>query len=496
MDKTRLRYLIAALLSLCLAGCSADDPAGGADEGGGVYLRFTLSVEGAGAATKAPPTGGEQGDGYEPATEDEYRVNDLLVFLVPHSNQEDELAMPLTKVYFSDLSGPDDGNIADGIDKIYTKTQRVDGLQVGEEYHIMTLANVGSDWEERCEFETLQDLFSGICEEQQAWMDGQRGFLMSSTEYVGKTFTVEANSSEQYPILTQPIFLRRLLARVDYQAKDSYITPDKTATDNPDAFAGTVTIEGAALVNCLTQGEYLFRRVADNVDQMENAQLWGLEKDDNWIVDPYPTSDKKEGYYANYFATFTEQDGWRDLLPEGTEVTDSGVAAWRRIGYVAENTNLIQSLDDLQHYATGVVFKAKFVPDKVRDEQGQEVDYVGEGTTFYRYNSRLYQTYKAIKNDFYNLPDDEPEAPSEYGVDKYEDGICYYTWWIKHNEDDDPDAFGPMEYAVARNNLYQLEVASVAGLGDPEPGTSSLIVKAAVKHWGVLNGQDVTLEEK
>ena len=72
--------------------------------------------------------------------------------------------------------------------------------------------------------------------------------------------------------------------------------------------------------------------------------------------------------------------------------------------------------------------------------------------------------------------------------------MCYYTYWIKHADDGDDTAFGTMEYAIVRNNLYQLTVMSVSSIGDPEPGDSSLTIEVAVKNWVKMDEEEVELQ--
>ena len=66
---------------------------------------------------------------------------------------------------------------------------------------------------------------------------------------------------------------------------------------------------------------------------------------------------------------------------------------------------------------------------------------------------------------------------ARYGLHTYADGVCYYTHWIRHSNNNDPSK-GIMEYAIVRNNVYKLRISDIYGLGkdipyeppfDPEP---------------------------
>lgn len=450
-----------------------------------VYLRFTISTTAASGTTRADPTGGEDGDGREPGQAYENDVKDLYVFLFTGFADD----IPLHPIYFGQDELKPAGSLTPDIEKIYTVEKKLTGLSE-DSYFILAVANVGEAW--GGDLATLPQLLDKI-ETGKAWEEttgatGYTGFKMSS-ENVGQVSEIHA-STEQFPAQGK-IVIERLAARVDYKAENSY----QTTSTAPDAVKGTVTIEGAALVNCFDKGTFFFKQVSENgVDDIDGIRYFAQETSDNYVVDPYTTSQKAEGDYLNYFDTFSAQDGWQDLLAVGTEVTDSESNTWHRIGYTLENTNDIRSLEDLHRYATGVVFKAKFAPEKVINDAGATVDYTA-GTTFYRYNGKLYAAYAALlKNEKPGFPETEPDDCRAIGVDKYENGICYYTWWIKHNNDGDDDAFGPMEYAIVRNNLYQLTVTSVGDLGDPVPGTTSLIVEVAVKNWTLLPGEVIPLE--
>ena len=73
---------------------------------------------------------------------------------------------------------------------------------------------------------------------------------------------------------------------------------------------------------------------------------------------------------------------------------------------------------------------------------------------------------------------------ADYGILKYEDGICYYTYWIRHADDGDPTKISPMEYAIVRNNIYQLDVRSISGIGSVTPiEDAQVIITVYVVDW-------------
>lgn len=89
----------------------------------------------------------------------------------------------------------------------------------------------------------------------------------------------------------------------------------------------------------------------------------------------------------------------------------------------------------------------------------------------------------------------------DYHVSTYKDGICYYTYWIKHANDGKPendlengDGAGVMEYAIVRNNVYKLGVKQIGSIGGDIPGDESLVINFSVRDWTLLNTEDVIIE--
>lgn len=89
------------------------------------------------------------------------------------------------------------------------------------------------------------------------------------------------------------------------------------------------------------------------------------------------------------------------------------------------------------------------------------------------------------------------------GLATYKGGICYYTYWIKHANDqkEDNDLEGKkdktgsvMEYAIVRNNVYKLNVTSISGPGGDIPGDRNVNVNVLVEDWELMDEEPVDLE--
>ncbi len=82
-------------------------------------------------------------------------------------------------------------------------------------------------------------------------------------------------------------------------------------------------------------------------------------------------------------------------------------------------------------------------------------------------------------------------------VSTYEDSQCYYTWWIRHSNDDTEEhdgneTNGIMEYAIVRNNIYKLQVTSVYSIGGDIP-QEGLRIYVYVKDWTMLDEEVIDL---
>lgn len=93
--------------------------------------------------------------------------------------------------------------------------------------------------------------------------------------------TLTLNSNPESNPATAEVNVERMAARLDYKAEASYTCTDPAY---PDA---TVEITGAALVNNLTAGSYLLKRVADDVNGTNLSYLGDETADANYVATNY-----------------------------------------------------------------------------------------------------------------------------------------------------------------------------------------------------------------
>lgn len=107
--------------------------------------------------------------------------------------------------------------------------------------------------------------------------------------------------------------------------------------------------------------------------------------------------------------------------------------------------------------------------------------------------------YSASLNETYKVELDQNgivtrNALQSYGVRTYEDATCYYTWWVRHSNDNNDETKGIMEYAIVRNNIYKLTVNSIYSLGNDVPGEDeNIILDVYVNDWLLLNPETLPM---
>lgn len=413
-----IRYIwrgatLSLALSLMAAGCSMGDDlecppeqgTSGSAVSGPAYVQLSFSTA-ANGLTRANPNGGEQGDGSEAGQAYENAVSSAVAFLFAHNddgvNAANPAAVTVTPVRFGKVTG--NGQT------YTTEAQKVGDIDYGR-YDVIVVANPGNDnrW---TSVSTLKDLQDKIM--KTAWTQNADGtytdFLMASADNAVTPLNVTEDNTTEANAAKTAVSVERVAARVDYNALNEY-----TCTD-PMYDGATVEITGATIVNRLTAGSYLLKRVADavNVDpeNPEEVEYLGDEtpvaggKATNYVLDPW-TALKTEanlqgtpfivegqnvaaaGLYDadTYIPTrSTNPKTWDELVKPGTPVTDAsttdGITEWQRVGYALENTT--DRLSTSLNYNTGIVFKAQFHPVGVNGYTDDQ--------TFFTYNGVIYPT--------------------------------------------------------------------------------------------------------
>lgn len=566
------------LMASLAAGCAQEDIGTVPTGGGGMSPTSYVSLSFAspqGTPTRSNPNGGETGDGLEEGQDYENEIKTAVAFFYQGDKgvNSDGNTSINAAVSFTVGNYTTPGN---GIDRTYTTSPQQVDLENGT-YNVIVVANPGADWWTGKSL-TLSDVRDHI--QTTAWTASDSDysdFVMTSAADA----TLTLNSNPKSNPATAEVDVERMAARLDYKTTGNYTCDDPAYESNNQK--ATVEITGAALVNNLTAGSYLLKRVADDVDGVPT--YLGNETPDagvqtNYVLDPW-TADKKsdknnftiggeanktaKDLYGEWFGNISQNpNDWAAYVQPGIEVSD-GTEKWQRIGYTLENTTAAEEAG--KRYSTGVVFKAKFHPVGVANYT--------DGATFFALGTHLFASmedmmtyvygadfsqfdakieacndWAAVKNFAASLLDNDPsgyksflqgqddtqdltsvkeslkwkaymlnkcgysaslnngvysvtldqnatistrEALKPYGTRTYEDATCYYTWWVRHSNDNDDTKKGIMEYAIVRNNIYKLMVNSVYSLGGEVPDDESLIVDVYVNDWLLLDNETLPM---
>lgn len=559
----------AVLMAAVLSGCGESDDlqAGQPSTGAGkqyVSLTFTMPAEEEGSRA-GNPTGGENGDDHEMGQDNENNISTAVAFFFQNNGAgvNGDASTPVRYMYFDDFTDTE-GN-GNGIDRVY-KTAPMPTDLYGE-YNVLVVANPGTDnwWTETTTLGAVRDK---ILTEAWTGTDGnETNFLMSSAK--DATIEISEANNTTATAANTTVDVERMAARVDYKTLNSY-----TCTD-PNYTNATVEIEGAVLVNNLTQpGSYAMKRVAattkgGTLNYLGNETLGTGGLPNNWVLDP-TTNNKATATFGVSWkdGNASDPNWWSGKATTGKAITKNN-EQWNILGYTLEN---ITAPDETKHdYNTAVVFKAKFTP-----ADGSVARYQA-GNTFFAYGSTIYASMEDMMTDFNQQTTDEMDAAinncvgwddvtafartlhdgdpcgykawlqeqidesksldavkasltwtsymrsefgysatlangiytvsidqddkktvellAEYGARTYEDATCYYTWWIRHANDGNDDTNGVMEYAIVRNNIYELDVKSIYSLGGyiPNEEEKGFIVNVYVKDWTLLETEHIEM---
>lgn len=421
-------------LACMLVGCSmADDvecpPEGGGTGGAGrAYVQLSFSFAGA-EGTRANPDGGEGGDGQEAGQTDENYVGDAVAFFFSGNvTVNGDGSTLVTPVYFSSVSGPESGTVGSGVDAVWTTDPVQTTLDNGD-YNVIVVANPGTNWWSQNPRLTLGEVRDHI--QTAAWTetDGRyTNFLMAQADEAANILQLRDNPQNNPATVT--VNVERMAARVDYLPEGAF-----TCTD-PRYEGATVEITGATILNRLTAGSYLLKRVADKVDS-DSPEYLGLEtatgadmQATNYVLDPWTKLKTQENLDGTPFTVDGENvkasalydpqtyiptrsdnpEDWAGYCKPGVDATEDN---YLRVGYALENTT--DRLSTSLNYNTGIVFKAQFHPVGVNG--------YNDGETFFTYNGTIYPMLTDMMGQLNNQPDFSKYADNAIGALDSWDGL-------------------------------------------------------------------------
>ena len=244
-----------------------------------------------------------------------------------------------------------------------------------------------------------------------------------------------------------------------------------------------VKISNYKLVNLMTQ-YYLFQHTDQLSTFIEkpdfqfplNFMKYDEKIENQYVVDPLFYEKKKNLDDVNKFNEYYKS--WYGNV-------EYNILEWAPFNqsdniYLLENTSFKDS--QINGYSTGIIFYASVTPVSVwqYDDKTDNLveDFGGRwGDIIYLYNRKFYRSIKAL-NIASGLSLDESKAYSDDELKAYDikqskkvqgSYVTFYTYWIQHLKyDGDTDPMGTMRYGIVRNNLYNIIIDGVRGVGNSE----------------------------
>lgn len=460
--KLRNLFLASVACAGLFTACSNEmdeviDGNNGTNNAGEAYASFAYTLPNSGAATRAQDTSGS-----EVGTNTENNVKEIAFILFNDADGAFKQVVTLDRSKFTPAGG--------GASTTYQTISPIKiDLATQNVYVVVNPSDAVKNFNgTRSAFQTSTEANFTIGEEH----------TMSNAEKIEKyTITPVAANTIQNPVkLTVPV--ERMAARIDYTT---------TKTDNKYDVVGStgdkVQITNYRIVNKRTNA-FLLKRVGTTAN---DAVIGASEAADSYVIDPIFAAKSA----ADFFTSATYTNGYSSRLDETTLTYVALPKALEavKLAYCHENT--MEANIQKNGAATGLVLKATYTP---------ALTGLNLSGDFYRYNGKLYPSLKAMYEalnptwatssdkkditvdvlgfkstaetnfDTFAGTFDFDKLKAKY-VDLYAGGVCYYTTYLRHINNNNNQSMGIMEYAIVRNNIYKLSINTVNKLGDPVPPT-------------------------
>jgi hypothetical protein len=476
----------------CLSSCSQTDEDVAVGEGKtheqcNVVLRLQSNAS-------SMTRGVEDSYNYVQGKTEEYKVNVATVYFFDSRSKLLSKKVPLTGITYSGTTT--NGNVVYEAEPI--------SVAAGT-YDIFVIANTDRQFKKDKEDEFLADIDS-VSYTKALIEDVSGGIMMVNRGSANLATVITKKNNDQVNSIN--ITLERVLARLDVaKASEKF-----ELTDSKGVKYASVTLDGYFIVN-LPKYFYTFRHTAvlTTLDEPEwnvTTNFGDVSEVDGYVIDPYffqksinaSNFTNADKYYENFVGDYSKPEyvTWK---------TFNAVAQTPnyKTAYCLENCMLAPAQKN--GYTTAVMFRAKMEPNN----NVYTLNAAGELVlvTAQNYPETLYY----FMQNFYASADALAVAVAAAGsttgqyearkFDKTDDGYrCYYKYWIRHLDNNNPNVMGVMEFGVVRNNLYRMLITGVSDLGDgdttiwpdtPDEGETQLKVVLNVKPWIVRDLTNIVL---
>jgi hypothetical protein len=177
--------------------------------------------------------------------------------------------------------------------------------------------------------------------------------------------------------------------------------------------------------------------------------------------------------HESSFHSFMEDREVTQYNASGQQVTTTlnlPATTYKGVEYVAENTMGKEA--QLKSHATGVIFKVQLVPTTIyhltqqnKQDAISTTSYAGSDyapVDLYYYNKKFYDDLNSVALDNNLTELTESNYSTDYGVKCYKGGVAYYDYFIRHNNNNKYTVMADMEFAIVRNNSYNLNIKAAA----------------------------------
>ena len=502
----RLSILLAATsLLVAIAGCQKE-PAGNENaESAKAYAQFTISF--------ANPTGtkaadADTGTGYDAGEPDEYVVNNATLYFVSGDVVK----------YIKEVNDPAAFTKHEyGGEITYTST--IQNLGTGD-YHVYavvnhSLAGVTANTTTETQLQTLiqtagavpgLDLSNGIPMTSRNVSAANRAAAADAKLY--DVVTISTSNTKDNPCIIS-LDMERAWAKITYVAQNATNTYEvKAKIEGTETKIADVALKDYRVLNQPTvwnafrqSCSFTTETDASLVAANKGYGVFNANPNYDYLFDPQTEKKTVANVTAMADVNLTDASFAAGTFP--TSTTDDTPLA-----YVYENG--LHKNSQLVGYVTAVQFKGQIAPVKVWEKDGEFTvkEYTYSSGDLYFYDNKFYKDLDAVNADTKLGLATDAQA-KQFNVKKFEGGICYYVYYVRHwNNGILPPtdgALGIMEYAIVRNNSYQITVTQINSLGDddmnePTPTAETPVeqtetyfqVKLTIRPW-VVRAQDAVL---
>ena len=432
-------YLLLAAAALLAAGCQKE-PAAEKGELTKAFIEFNLNFTGE-EMTKAdyepdtdPDTDGVQAPDTEVGSDAEHNVETAVFYFFQNGNFVKSVEVIKEKI----TSALSDGN---HVKKTTVPTE----LETGTYNVYATINYEVTGITTEAQFKEIQNTLAPVTAVPTT------GLPMSSRDKEGVMsceVTITTDNTFDNPAKVS-LYMERMNAKISMQHKETYTVGS----------LADVTLTGYKVVN-LTEKTFLFRHVATVAEDMTMSnQSYGSITETIQVIDP--ETSLKVAYTDNRpgninFDNYVNTNSAYSAMPAGDGMNT----------LIYCNENVMAPANQLNTYATAIAFKASITPasNNYFDANGAATYSTGD---LWYFDGKFYDSLKTLNaaNDFSLTTANY----SNFGVKKFVGGVCYYTYYIKHYDNFKPLELGFMEYAIVRNNDYQVTITGINDLGDDDP---------------------------